>query len=429
MDSLLNLLKTKFVINIMGSKILIDEIDDENHINREIPTGHLNISKMSKHDSKYEFHSDTIDEIIAEPMSISQKYNIPDYFNESMQKVQRIFHANGNVLSTAEISKLLHLFDQSIFTNLIVCLILRQLNITSNPLDELFGLEWESCLIPCNLDYSTSRASQLQMVEVADEDSFYTSNDDETCWNFKEFIFTMIWMHINKSDFYMESNNRVSLRILCLLFGSIYDHYEHFIFPIFGDCREYYVSYCCQKTFFELNNFKQTVKQRDLNKVLDQVDLVSNKDEFLNNPNWYGFLIFHDLFSDFKVFNVPWNVPYHYDLGINEATKNRVFNGAAFLNSHEPSLPFEEYCWFVFSFDFNHPTAQNYWFNIFDLDCDDILSLYELDQISDKPLNRSNFLDYANGTFIRRKHLDRKIIEEVLYIHPAEDDQDDTMSG
>eukprot|EP00834_Sanchytrium_tribonematis_P003992 NODE_176_length_14102_cov_0.889595.p4 type:complete len:417 gc:universal NODE_176_length_14102_cov_0.889595:685-1935(+) len=409
-QKMLDLLTGKVPVRIMGSEVMISNDNTELILNERSP-----LKALRKEDSKLEnIHVSNI------PNEVDGLI-IPMYLKDALVSSQKKFHANGNNMNIQQICCLLPLFHQSVFSNMIIGLMFKQLQIEDDPIDLFFGLEWEKIFIPVNFDYCLLRVKSLNMTDLDDEDSFYTDTEDDICMNFKEFAFTMTYVSIFKENLLMEEN-MVSIRMLSFIFESIYSTYEMYVFPLLGNVRECYITYCIQKTLFELGEFRGQIKRRSLRRITQEIAAVQLKENFLNSRAWYSVNNFITLVQDFKAHNAVWNISYSQEFMFQELLKSRIFSGSAFYLNHELSLPFEEYCWLTFSMKLDHPTSQKYWFRTFDTDLDDVLSLYEIEQFMRKSINLSLFLDSNNSTSITLKQLSPQIISEIIHQEPIMED-------
>ena len=127
----------------MGTNVILESPITDETIVEAINSGESSKPQMKKADSKIEIPIPA-----PELPMLHEKFGVPPYFREALLDSQKLFHSYGNVMSTHQISKLFPYFHQSIFSNTYFGLVFQQLQIDYNPLDELFGLEWEKVLIP-----------------------------------------------------------------------------------------------------------------------------------------------------------------------------------------------------------------------------------------------------------------------------------------
>ena len=399
----------KIKLFIMGSEVELVEENDQILIDITSDE-HIPFKSLEKFDSKLEIQH-----------LLAQKFNFPDFFEEELLASQSLFFSMGNSLTIDQIGRLMPNFGFSEFSTFYIELLYSQLDTGISATDYLFGLEFEKVLIPTNLEYVISRVYKLELPQVDDEDSFYTNEDMDTCLNFREYAFLITWMQINKSALFMDTESVVSIKLLGGLFQKLYHRYRAYICPLFGDCEEYFESYCIQKTLFELGKFRPILNKKHLNLVFENLSMVTDEHAFLKLECWYGFTPFYHCFLDFKNFQVPWDLTMIHSIGItNKIIKQRLFEGAAYYEKRtDLFMPFEEFCFFVNCLDFNHPTAKKYWFRILDLDSDDILSLYELDLIMYKPFSRARFIDLFGKTFMVQQDLTSHLLEEIIQQEPS----------
>ncbi|CBH12922.1 hypothetical protein, conserved [Trypanosoma brucei gambiense DAL972] len=164
------------------------------------------------------------------------------------------------------------------------------------------------------------------------------------------------------------------------------------------DVQNRYMETVIYRIFYDLDRFNRgriTYAEMEDSALIDSLRQVDVADDINSVFHYFSYEHFYVLYCRFWELDTDRDmllsrqdfVKYTPDGVMNPIIVDRIFNGLGRRSKSavKDRINYEEFVWFCLSEeDKTTPTAVRYWFSILDLDCDGVLSLYELQRFYDE---------------------------------------------